>query len=195
MQLLSRGQKSFALVVNKRVDADSNSRYVSYRFQTMAAKSTTVEKKASEAEFNDSMPGDVVPIVYDPRDSSHCLAGYEIVSVGKDRIILVGWLLFSATLIFCMILYLRWQRHLRSSGIVLEGILTSVKTSKDDVESPSEADVLYTFRTPSSETIEANAKGQASRSNVSQFSLSELNRERGVTVAVLYLSNDNYELL
>jgi hypothetical protein len=38
-----------------------------------------------------------------------------------------------------------------------------------DSESPSETEVLYTFRSPFGETIEAQAKTQASLSNVRKF--------------------------
>jgi hypothetical protein len=198
VQLLSRGQKADAIIVDKRTDTDTDSRYVSYQFATnTAAALTRVEKRTNRAEFDGSILGNVVPVVYDERDPSHCLVGPQIASFRKDKAILAGWLMFSAILLICMIHYLQWHRSLRFEGIVIKGSLRSVKLHGGGAEDPDQVEVCYAFESPSGNRIEADSKGSAWRSNASQLSQSDpdFKGEKGVMVAVLYLSDKTYVLL
>ena len=190
-QLLIRGQKADAIIVDKRTDTDTDSRYVSYQFATnTAAALTRVEKKTNRAEFDGSILGNVVPVVYDERDPSHCLVGPPIASFRKDKAILARWLMFSAVLLICMIHYVQWYRSLRSEGIVIKGSLRSVKLH-GGAEDPDHVEVCYTFKSPCGNRIEADSKASAWRSNASQLSQSDpdFKGEKGVMVAVLYLSD------
>jgi hypothetical protein len=194
--LLIGGKKTDAIVVSKRVDPGTDNHYIRYRFSAdSAATPTEVEKGTSQRLFDSKSVGSVVPVLYNPRTPSRCLVGEEIASSSKDRAILFGWFLFSVLLLAYMVFDFRTNSVLRSKGIVLTGSLRTLKSSQHDVESPSEVTVLYTFKGPSGNMIEAQAKGRTSRTNVSNFA--ELAGEGGqqLSVAALYVSDQEYILL
>jgi hypothetical protein len=196
LQLLSLGQKTAAVTVAKRLDSDTNSRYVSYEFQTGATSTLTkVEKRTPGGVFDSSVVGDLVPVLYERSNPNHCLVGYQIASADKDKSVLAGWLTLSMALLIFMFLAHYRNRLLRSSGIVLKGSLGRLRLLGGGAEDPDKVDVLYSFATRRGIRIEAHFKGSAWRSNFSDFSPSALEGNEPVVVAVLYLSDQKYAML
>jgi hypothetical protein len=196
LKLLSGGQKITAIIVAKRIDADTNSRYVSYEFQTNAAPVLSkVEKKTPAAVFDSSVVGDLVPVQYEQNNPNHCLVGYQIASADKDRFVFAGWLTISMILLVLMSLDHYGNRRLRSNGIVLKGSVGRIKLLSGGAEDPDKVDVLFSFATPLGNKIEAHSKGSAWRSNISGFSPPALQGDEPVDVAVLYLGDQKYAML
>lgn len=196
VKLLIGGQKATAAVVSKRMDPETDSRYVKYRFSAdSVAAPTEVEKKTPASVFDHSTVGDLLPVLYDRRNPSDCLVGQQIASSSKDRAVLFGWSAFSALLLTYMLFDFRMNSVLRAKGIVLMGSLRSVQLSHHDVESPSEATVLYSFKEPLGSTVNAETKGRTSRSNVADFRTLSSSGGQPQAVAVLYFSDRKYILL
>jgi hypothetical protein len=94
-----------------------------------------------------------------------------------------------------MVFDFRMNCALHSTGIVLMGSLRNVRRSEDGVEAPSEVRVLYAFKGPAGNTIDAEAEGRTSRSNAADFPSLGGNSGQPQAVAVLYFSDRKYILL
>lgn len=196
VRLLTSGEKATATVVSKRIDPDTDAHYVKYRFSgDPAGAAMEIEKKTPLSVFDSSRAGNIVPILYNRHDPGRCLVGPEIASSSKDRAVLFGWSIFAMLLLAFMLFDFRMNWALHSKGIVLMGSLRSVRRSKDGVEAPSEAEVLYSFKEPLGSTINAEAKGRSSRSNAADFPSLGGNNGQPQAVAVLYFSDQKYILL
>ena len=196
MKLLISGQKTNATIISKRTDSETENHYVKYRFSTDSVVTPIeVEKKTPVGTYDDSTVGNLVKVLYDRRNPSDCLIGQQISSSSKDRAVLFGWAAFSALLLAYMLFDFRMNSVMRSKGIILVGSLRSVQLSQHDVESPSEATVLYSFKEPLGSTVNAETKGRTSRSNVADFRTLNGNSGQPQAVAVLYFSDRKYILL
>jgi hypothetical protein len=196
LQIMRRGQKTTAIIVAKRLDTDTSSHYVSYRFQTSGTPMlANVEKRTPVNVFDSSVVGDLVPVLYERDNPNHCLVGYQIASTDKDRSVLAAWLTISMILLLFTFLDHYGNRRLRSNGIVLKGSLERIKFLSGGAEDPDKVDVLFSFASPLGNRIETHSKGSAWRSNISHFPSSALQGSETIDVAVLYVSDQKYTLL
>ena len=141
--------------------------------------------------------GSVQPVVYAPQNPQFCLLQESMGSTTKNAAFVAGWWLITMVVLFYLAIDLRVQHLFSSKGILLTGSLNNVLRTEGYVESPSKAELVYTFQAPSGKSIQGKAEGLASRSNLSELRKADLSRNdyHEASVAVLYVADDRYLLL
>lgn len=187
-KLVRTGRRASGVVVSVKSSNDEESEFCSIQYQFPAALSDYQnEIDASNQLCKTLTVGKAVDVWYDPADPSISTISAAI-KAPKDPLWLVLVCGVAGILISSWaVANLRREKGLAAHGALIAGAITGFGLG-------DELQIRYTFRSPYGSDVEGTANGKRSASSACDVESSAF-RQKYQTVAVIYLSEDVYDLL